>query len=68
MKQYFAPRTEVRMVTNTIRRMLKKIDTLWEKQGMGSEEMVFWSQNRSVLHNMHDDIVRKYKVVRKMTY
>jgi len=68
MSNYFASKVEVRVVTNNISRIMKKIDALWQKYGFSNDEIVFWAQNRSQLHKMHDDIIRKYKVVRKVKY
>jgi hypothetical protein len=68
MKEYYAPKVKVRAVVNDLERTLKKIGSLWEVYGFGHKEIVFWAQNRSILHTMHDDIIRKYKVVRKVTY
>jgi hypothetical protein len=44
--------------------MMKRIDKLWEKNGFGGKELTFWAQNRSKLHNMLDDTVKRYKIVR----
>lgn len=66
MKEYVAPTSEVRRITNGIEQEIKRIDKLWQKNGFTGKELAFWSGNRNNLHNMLYDILENYRIKRYM--